>query len=82
VSDLDHFAHNLNAKCSHLSYELRRVGGYFDNIEGRISDGCWSHEFDTTHLNLNTAEATLRSLANEISVLRRRLSENVPQAAE
>lgn len=82
MSDLDHYAHNLNEKCSDLAYDLRRVGGYFDQIEGRISDGCWLHDLDTTHLNLKTAETTLRALANVISIIRLRLSENVPQAAE
>ena len=81
MSDSDHYAHCIKRLTDNLAYELRSVGGYFDKLEGRLADGVWSREFDMTASSLGSAEAELRTLANEISNLRKQFLQNVPLVA-
>ena len=82
MSDPDHFASVIKRRVNDLAWNLRRIGGDFDNLEGRIMDGQWSREFDLTAADLKHAETELRSLADAIKSLRERFLHNMPQAAE
>lgn len=74
-------ASNINRLCSNLAYELRRVGGYFDNLEGMLADGVWSRDLDMTAQQLGAAEQQLRTLAAEIQRLRVEFIQRQPMIA-
>ena len=81
MSDAEHYAQNINRLATNLAFELRRFGGYFDQLEGRLSDFAWSREFDLTASDLGEAEKELRVLADEIGRLRSEFIRNQPLVA-
>lgn len=82
MSQFDLEAKAIRQHVTYLSWLLCRERGDFDQLDGRINDGCFAMKGSREDNDLKFAEAELRTLSEAIATRRSQLKANVPMAAE